>query len=325
MTPSARIVAVLAAIAAFSSCSPGGARMPTYSGTIEAVEVDVVPEVPGRILERPVDEGSRVAAGDVIARIDPESFRNALAETEAALDTAKASLALLTRGYRPEEIDAAAREVDQAKAQVALAGTQVGRAERLVADHVRPEEDLDIARRDLDVAKAQLQAATARYDLVHRGYRKEDVDRAAAEVRRLEAQLEQRRLDLRRTTVVSPLAGTVTEKLQEPGEYARVGSPIVTVADLENLYTWVYLSTLELPHIEVGRKVSVRIDAFPGEDFPGSVAYISPVAEFTPKNVQTVEDRVQLVFGVKVAVPNPDGRLKIGIPADVVLNRPETP
>jgi len=142
--------------------------MPTYSGTIEAVEVDVVPEVPGRILERPVDEGSRVAAGDVIARIDPESFRNALAETEAALDTAKASLALLTRGYRPEEIDAAAREVDQAKAQVALAGTQVGRAERLVADHVRPEEDLDIARRDLDVAKAQLQAETARYDLVHR-------------------------------------------------------------------------------------------------------------------------------------------------------------
>ncbi len=324
MRHSAQYSAAFLLLAA-AGCSGSGRSVPTYSGTIEAVEVDVGPEVAGRILERPVDEGSRVEAGDVIARIDPESYGISESETEAALSKAKAALAEMTHGYRVEEVEAAAREVDQAKAQLVLAETQVGRAQRLVAEEVRPDEDLDVARRDLDVANAQLRAAQARYDLVHRGYRQEEVDQALAEVKRFEALLDQRRLDLRRTTVTSPLKGTVTEKLQEPGEYAKVGSPIVTVADLENLYTWVYLSTLELPHIKVGQEVSVRIDAFPGEDFPGRVSYISPEAEFTPKNVQTVEDRVQLVFGVKVSVPNPDGRLKIGIPADVVLNRTDPP
>ena len=130
-----------------------------------------------------------------------------------------------------------------------------------------------------------------------------------------------RALDLERTTVRSPIAGTVTEKLMEAGEYARPGSPIVSVADLVHLYTWVYLSEVELGKVRLGDQVDVRIDAYPGRNFPGKIVYISTQAEFTPKNVQTVEDRVQLVFGVKVAVDNPGGELKVGIPADVALPR----
>jgi HlyD family secretion protein len=290
-----------------------------YSGTIEAVEVDVVPDVSGRILTRPVDEGSVVAAGDVVATIDPEPYRNALRETEAALSEAGARLDLLAAGYRREEVTAAEREVDEATAQVALARAQLERVEALVKNRIATEEDRDRARRDVDVAKARLAAAGARLDLLARGYRKEEVAQARAEVARLEALLAQRRLDLDRTTVLSPLTGTVTEKILEAGEYARAGSPIVSVADLENLYTWVYLSEVDLPRVRIGDAVSVRIDGAPDRSFPGKVSYISPQAEFTPRNVQTREDRVQLVFGVKVSVPNPDGILKVGIPADVVL------
>jgi HlyD family secretion protein len=204
---------------------------------------------------------------------------------------------------------------------VALAVTQLRRIETLVGGKIATQEDLDRAQRDVEVANARLAAAAARFDLLTRGYRTEEVAQGRAEVARLEALLAQRRLDLDRTTVRAPIAGTVTEKILEAGEYAREGSPIVTIADLMNLYTWVYLSEADLPRVSIGDAVDVRIDGAPDRSFPGTVAYISPQAEFTPRNVQTREDRVQLVFGVKVAVPNPDGTLKIGIPADVVLNR----
>jgi len=308
-----------ALLTVLTGCEIPGGQRPLYSGTIEAVEVDVVSDVSGRILSRPVDEGVNVGAGDVVATIDPEPYLNAARETEAALSEAGARLDLLTAGYRKEEITAAAREEDEARAQVELARTQLRRIEILVDGRIATAEDLDRARRDVDVAKARLAAATARLDLLTGGFRKEEVAQARAEVARLEALLAQRRLDLDRTTVRAPIAGTVTEKILEAGEYARAGSPIVSVADLKNLYTWVYLSEVDLPRVTIGEAVDVRIDGAPDRSFPGTVAYISPQAEFTPRNVQTREDRVQLVFGVKVSVPNPDGTLKVGIPADVVL------
>lgn len=313
--------ALPAALLAFlTGCTLPGGNGAFYSGTIEAVEVDVVSDVSGRILTRPVDEGAQVAAGDVVATIDPESYRNAAKETEAALSEANARLELLASGYRKEEVTAAAREVDEAKAQVELARTQLRRIETLVEQKIATVEELDRARRDVEVVRARLAAAEARLNLLTRGYRKEEVAQAVAEVSRLEALLAQRRLDLDRTTVRAPIAGTVTEKILEAGEYARAGSPIVSIADLKNLYTWVYLSEVDLPRVKIGDTVQVRIDGAPDRTFPGTVAHISPQAEFTPRNVQTREDRVQLVFGVKVSVPNPDAILKVGIPADVVLD-----
>jgi len=316
-----RASGVLLLLAGALVLHPGcrGREDSVYSGTIEAVEVDIVPEVAGRIVARPVDQGDSVDVGTVIAAIDPEPFRIALTETEAALGETKARLALFRAGYREEEVRAAAREVDEAEAQVVLAGAQVRRVESLVAQQVSAAADLDIARRDLDVAKARVAAARARHALLSRGFRPEEIEQARAEAARLDAVLASRRLDLDRTTVRSPLKGTVTEKLREVGEYVERGSPIVSVADLTNLYTWVYLSEVDLPKVREGDRVSVRIDGAPGREYPGKVVYIAREAEFTPRNVQTVEDRVQLVFGVKVAVTNNDGSLKIGIPADVAL------
>jgi len=311
------------AAATLLACSGSNGKGSVYSGTIEAVEVDVVAEVSGRILTRPVDQGDRVKKGDPIATIDPEPYRYALAETEGALAQASARLAELTRGYRREEIDAATHDVEEASAQVAQAEARVRRVEELRLQQVASQDDLDVAVRDRNVARARASAASSRLSLLSHGYRSEEVQQAHAEVSRLEAVRETRRLDLQRTSVVSPVEGTVTQKLLEPGEYARPGSPIVTVADLANLFTWVYLGEADLPAVRLGQEVAVRVDGMPGRDFPGKVIYISSTAEFTPKNVQTPQDRVQLVFGVKIAVSNADGALKVGIPADVTLERPD--
>jgi HlyD family secretion protein len=289
----------------------------TWSGTIEAVEVDVVPDVAGRIVARAVDQGDAVRLGQRVASLDAEPYRIALAEAEAALAEAQARARLLESGYRSEEIDEAGHLVRQAQAALAQAQARLSRVEELTAEGVAPRDDLDLARRDRDAAGAALAAAQARHARASHGYRADEVAQARAEARRLEAVVAGRKLDLTRTEVLAPLDGTVTEKLQEPGEYARPGSPIVAVADLSQLYTWVYPTALELPRIHLGDAVVVRVDAYPDRDFPGRVVYISPEAEFTPKNVQTAEDRAQLVYGVKVAVANPDGVLKVGIPADV--------
>jgi HlyD family secretion protein len=318
----ARLIFLAASSLAAASCAAGGSHGPVYSGTIEAVEVDVVPEVSGRILVRQVDQGDAVEAGSPVAQVDPEPYRITLAEATASLRSGRAKLTLLTSGYRREEVAAAGREVDEAEAQVAQAEARISRVEDLVRQQVGTPDDLDVARRDLDVARARLWATKERHALLLGGYRGEEIEQARAEVARLEALRDRAKLDLERTTVRSPLKGTVTEKLQEVGEYARPGSPIVAVADLVNLYTWVYVTQVELAGIRTGDDVAVRIDGAPGKEYPGKVIYISKEAEFTPKNVQTVQDRAQLVFGVKVAVTNNDGSLKVGIPADVVLKSP---
>ena len=308
-------------LATLAACGGRSSDETLYSGTIESVQVQIVAEVGGRILSRPVDQGDPVEPGTVIATIDPAAYKVALAETEAALAGARSHAELLASGYRPEEIKAAAREVDEAQAAFTQTEARITRISDLLAQGIVTQDDLDVARRDRDASKARLAAAKERHALLRRGYRREEIEQANAEVKRLAALRDQRQLDLEKTTVRSSITGTVTEKLIETGEYATTGSPIVSVADLVHLYTWVYLSEVELGKVHLGDQVDVRIDGYPGRSFPGKIVYLSTQAEFTPKNVQTVEDRVQLVFGVKVAVDNPGGELKVGIPADVALPR----
>ncbi len=308
---------VASALAAGCAGNHPGAIL--VSGTIEAIEVDVSPEVSGMIASLRVTEGSPVDKGTVVAEIDPIPYDLALKQAEAALRQSEAQLALLTRGYRTEEVREAKEAVEEREAQLLNARTQFSRVERLASDSVASEGDLDTARRDVDVAAAQLRQARERLALLQRGFRVEEIESAGAERDRLHAVMEQRRLEREKTRVVSPLRGIVTARVLEQGEYARVGSSIARVADLAHLYCWVYLSEADLGRIRVGEIVKVGIDAYSGKGFPGRVAYISPEAEFTPKNIQTREERVELVFAVKVLVDNPDGALKIGLPADVEI------
>jgi HlyD family secretion protein len=121
------------------------------------------------------------------------------------------------------------------------------------------------------------------------------------------------------STITAPAGGIVTHKAVEAGELVTPGATVVTLADLDSVYVMIYVTELEIGRIKLGDGVDVRIDAFPDKPFPGKITYISPEAEFTPKNVQTKEDRVKLVFGVKVEIENKAGLLKPGLPADAVV------
>ena len=169
------------------ACDENRARRGTYSGTIEAVEVDVVPEVAGKLIERKVDQGDEVAAGDVIARIDPEPYRLALLETDAAIQKARAQADLLVSGYRPEEVQQAVQDVQEAEARQVQAASRLQRVIDLVAQQVGTQDDLEVAHRDLDTARARVASLKQRLSLLQSGYRTEEVASARAELARLAA------------------------------------------------------------------------------------------------------------------------------------------
>jgi HlyD family secretion protein len=311
-------LAVIGAIAGSASCSakadPGTLRM---SGTIEAVTRDVSAQVAGVLVDRPIGRGESVTAGQVIGRIDPDTYRIRVREAAAALRQAEASLARSLRGSREEDVLAAAERSKEAEAEAGNAEAAFQRAQKLFDDKVLTPSELDEAHRNVGVARARLEAARQNYRKVAGSLPVEEIDLARAAVDQARAAADRARLDLARVTILAPSRGVATEVFRETGEYVVAGAPIVTIADLTDLYCWVYLAEQELGRVHLGAEVAVSIDAYPERRYRGTISHISPEAEFTPKSVQTREERVNLVFGVRVSVPNPDGTLKVGLPADV--------
>jgi membrane fusion protein YbhG len=291
----------------------------TVSGTIEATETDLGAEVPGLLIERPVVEGEAVGKGQVVARIDPSLYRARLAEARAGQREAEANLALSLKGFRQEEILAALNQVSEMEASLENAEANLRRTEELFSQQVASRFDLDGARRTADVSRARLKSAEENYHKLASGLRTEDIDAARARLEQAQATVEQARLDVQRTEIRAPRPGVVTQTIREPGEYVIVGTPVLSIADLSDMYCWVYLSETELGWVKLGDSVSARIDAYSEHRFSGKVAFLSGEAEFTPRNVQTREERVNLVFAVKISLPNPDGILKVGLPIDVEL------
>ena len=287
------------------------------SGTIEGTTRDVSAQVSGILVERVVNRGDTVAPGTLIGRIDRESYRIRVRETEAALRQAEAGLARTLRGVRQEDVLAAAEQTKEAEAEVSNAQANFQRSQTLFDDQVLTPFELDTARRNLAVAQARLEGTRQNYRKLAGGLLIEDIELARGAVAQAQATVDRTRLDLSRVEIFAPAKGVVTEVLREAGEYIVPGAPIVTIADLTDLYCWIYLSEQEVGRVRLGAQVVVAIDAYPDRRYAGRISYISREAEFTPKSVQTKEERVNLVFGVRVSVQNLDGSLKIGLPADV--------
>jgi HlyD family secretion protein len=169
------------------------------------------------------------------------------------------------------------------------------------------------------VLHAQLGSAQAVLNKLRNLARPEDLEMATAQLE--QAKISARLLEKQITdcTITAPIAGTIVNKLVEAGEFVGTGSPVVVLSNLDTMYVTIYVGEADLGAISVGMKAEVFIDTYPGKNFPGTVSYISPNAEFTPKNIQTKEERIKQVFGVKIELPNPDGVLKAGIPADAVI------
>ena len=295
------------------------------TGTVEAVEVTIGNKIPGQVLEVIPREGNLVKAGDVVARIDHADLDLELERARAGVRAATAQLTLLRRGPRKQEVRRAEQMVAQAKAALENARTNYQRAQELLNKKVLPQSKVDQARAQVDGLQAQHSAAQEGLSALRAGSRLEQLHMAEANLEGAEILVRILQKKIEDCTVKSPTTGRVVARFLEPGELAGMGMPIVRVADLSEVWIMIYVSETELGRVRVDGPAEIRVDSFPQKAFSGKVTYISPQEEFTPKNIQTKDERVRMVFGVKVEAPNPDESLKPGMPADVVLpnTRPE--
>lgn len=290
-----------------------------FSGNIEVTEIGVSFEIPGRLIERKVSEGNKVEQGELIALLDKQLLLQEVGLKKAELQAAKAELAELKEGYLPEEIAQAQAKLEQAEATYSRAASDYRRQKSLYEKEVISNREFDSSSSAYSVAKAQLHEAKESLTLLQKGYRKEKVDRAKANVTRALKGLELSKTRLDYATLLSPISGFVLSENLESGEYAQAGTPVVTVADLSKVWLRGYIDELDLGKIKLGQEVVVTIDSFPDKEYRGKISFISSEAEFTPKNIQTEKERVKLVYRIKVDLPNPNLELKPGMPADGII------
>lgn len=354
----------------------------SVSGNIELTQVDISFKVPGKLIERDVDEGSFVKKGMVIARIDRDQVERQRNKDEASVaasqsqfqqmetsvrwerDTlesdialrkaevraAQAHLDLLLAGSRPQEIQQARAAVADANAQHDQAKADWDRSQELFKNDDISKAQYDQYRMRLDSTSAILRQAQERLAVVEEGARKEDIEASRAEVERAKAALqtsEANRLELKRreedviahradvtkaqaqvaitqsqindTVVTSPIDGVVLVKSAEIGEVLAAGTTVVSIGDIDHPWLRAYISETDLGRVKLGQPVQLSTDSYPGKTYPGHVSFISSEAEFTPKQIQTKEERVKLVYRIKIDVDNQRHELKSNMPVDAEI------
>ena len=291
----------------------------TASGTVDATDVSISFRVPGILRQRPVDEGSVVKPGEVLAALDTREASARLRQAQAAELAAQARLRDMEQGYRPQEIAEAGAQVQQVQANLANLKEEARRSENLYATGAVSRQRRDKDDAAASVAQEQHRAASERLKLLQSGFRKETIAVARAQLAEAQAAVEAAKVALEDLQVTSTINGTVTRKHAEPGETLAAGRPVVTITDVTHPWVRVYMPENQIGKVQLGAPARIKIDTFPDREFTGRVSYVSSQAEFTPKNVQTQEERVKLVFAVNVTVDNPEGALKPGMPADVSI------
>ncbi len=292
----------------------------TASGTIEATDVNVAAKVTAQIVKLYIDDGTPVDSGSLIASQDRSALDIQLRAAQAAVDQARAQLTLTEQGSRTEDIQSAEQGVSQAETNRKLEADELDRMQNLVQGGAATKEQLDQEETKFRVAQSQLTQAEESLAKTRHLARPEDVSSALAHVNQLEATRDEVQKSIDDSYLTSPLKGMVTHKVAEQGELVPQGATVATVTDLSSVYLMIYLTEEELPRVKLGQKVDVVVDGLPKKNFTGTVTYVSSEAEFTPKDIQTKDDRVKLVFGVKVEIPNPTGELKKGLPADATVH-----
>ena len=312
--------AILLIFAVFiTGCTNGNGPIVESTGTIEATQVDIRSEVAGRILKRAVDQGDRVKPGDLLAEIDHEKLDLELQAAEGRLREAQARFDLLQSGFRKEDVRKAQEALQEAEVVFGNAKRDYERTLKLFADKVAPENTRDSLETNYKSALKRYERARQDYQLLESGYRTEDIAAGKAVLESAQASVDLVRRRIKDATIVSPCRGIVSEKYIEPGELVSVGSVLLSIIDLQDMWIMAYVSEKNLGKVKLGQPAAVSVDSFPGRTFPGKIIFISPEAEFTPKNIQTKEERVKLVYGVKVKLQNSEELLKPGMPADVTI------
>jgi HlyD family secretion protein len=288
-----------------TACSSGDDASLEASGTVEGTDITLSSEVMGRVLSVRVNEGARVRSGDTLAFIDDTEYRIQLRQARANQRSQESAFRLVLEGARREDIR-------QSEAAYRTAEADYRRMEDLLASKTVTQKQYDDAYNRYVAAEQTFQKLVA-------GSRLQEIEGARARAESAAAQADLLEKKLRDCVITAPMGGTVTLRGIEPGEFVSPGVGIIRLTNLDRVKLMIYVAEADLGKIRDGQEASIFVDSHPGRAFPGTIVYISPVAEFTPKNVQTKEERTKLVFAVKIEADNPEGILKPGMPADARL------
>ncbi len=290
------------------------------SGNIEAHESLVGFKVPGRIVELPVEEGQLVEQGALLARLDDADYKQRVRVDEATVRVRESNLALTLAGTRFQEVRAAQHTMIDAQADLDEKSLDNERAQQLFAKDEVSAQERDQAATALKRALAIHQVAQQRYNEAVEGSRKEDIAISRANLNEANASLGLSQVNLSYTVLRAPSTGVVTVRQAELGEVVSPGSPVVTLSDLDHIWLRAYVAETDLGRITWGQEVTVTTDTYPGKQYHGRISFISPDAEFTPKSVQTTNERVTLVYRIKIDIDNFNHELKPGMPADARID-----
>ncbi len=318
------LVVVIAAVAAYAYLArrkSSSAALTVY-GSIDIREVQLAFNDSGRIGQIAVQEGDRVHRGQLLATLDAARFRDATARAAAQLAVARHGLARLQSGSRPEEIAVARANAAAAQATWRNAQKTYRRDAVLAKEHYLPQQASDDARQAMEVAFSRQQAAQQALRLVIRGPRRQDIAAARAGVAADKAALALARKELADTHLYAVDDGVIDNRILEPGDMAGPQTPVLSLALDNPVWVRAYVPEPDLGRLRQGMRMVISSDSFPGQHFDGWLGFVSPVAEFTPKTVQTEQLRTELVYRVRIYVCNPDGRLRLGMPVTVTIPLP---
>ncbi|MBV1786853.1 HlyD family efflux transporter periplasmic adaptor subunit [Marinobacterium sp. D7] len=292
-------------------------------GNVDIRQVSLAFSLSERITEMSVEEGDRVVQGQALARLDTETLKLQIARTDAAIAAQQQQVDKLHNGSRPQEIAQARAQVEAARAELGLARSRLNR----LLDVAQKTEGRGVSAHEIDAARAQLRASQAQLNsreqalaLADAGPRAEDIAQAEAQLQALRADrsLQQHQLEL--STLIAPTDAVVRSRLLEPGDIASPQKPVYTLALTDPKWVRVYVAEPDLGRIRPGMAAQVVTDSYPDQPIEGRVGYISSVAEFTPKSVQTESLRTALVYEVRILVEDVGDRLRLGMPATVYID-----
>lgn len=298
----------------------GGDDALLASGTVEATEAALGFQVPGRIQRVVPNEGDRVKAGDQLAWLDRTELEARREQAAAQLAAARALLAELQAGARSEELAQAREAARAALERHTDAQRDFERVQRLLQGGAVSQEAYDKVQLALEVATSQRDQAAQQLRLVETGPRPERIAAQRAAVAQGAAAVRQAEATLANAVITAPFDGVVTVRDRQPGETVGAGAPVLTVMNLADRWVRIYIREDRIGAVRIGQPAVIRADTYRGKQYGGSVSFISSEAEFTPRNVQTTEERVKLVYAVKVRITgDASNDLKPGMPADVRL------
>jgi membrane fusion protein YbhG len=304
---------------------PSASELVLY-GNVDIRQVQLAFNGSERIVEMHVQEGDKVKKGQLVAVLDVQRLKQAVARSEGQVHAQREVVARLEAGSRPEEIRKAQADVESARAEAHNAKLNYERLAPVVPKGGASQQQLDNAKAEADATEGKLKAAQEILNLAIAGPRKEDIAAAKATLKAYEAELAFANRELADAYLYAPADGIIQNRITEPGDMASPQKPVYTIALTDPLWVRTYIAEPDLGKIWLGMSAEVTTDSYPGRRYRAWVGFISPAAEFTPKSVETPQLRTSLVYQVRVYVCNPQNELRLGMPATVTipLNQPRT-